>query len=111
MKHLFEDWEIIQARIQRAQNIFLFLDYDGTLTPIASRPELALYSYKVKKLFKKLRDLPRVYLAIISGRSLEDLRRKVGVSGIIYVGNHGLEIENTGVEGQSSTSLSPVAPA
>ena len=43
---------------------------------------------------EKLRDLPGVYLAIISGRSLEDLREKVGVSGIIYVGNHGLEIEN-----------------
>ena len=41
-----------------------------------------------------MRDLPGVYLAIISGRSLEDLRGKVGVSGIIYVGNHGLEIEN-----------------
>jgi trehalose-phosphatase len=35
-----------------------------------------------------------VYLAIISGRSLDDLRKKVGVSDIIYVGNHGLEIEN-----------------
>jgi len=41
-----------------------------------------------------LRDLPKVSLAIISGRSLEDLREKVGVPGIIYVGNHGLEIEN-----------------
>jgi len=43
---------------------------------------------------EKLRDLPGVYLAIISGRTLEDLREKVGVLGIIYVGNHGLEIEN-----------------
>jgi trehalose-phosphatase len=40
-----------------------------------------------------MRDLPNVHLAIISGRSLEDLREKVGVSGITYVGNHGLEIE------------------
>jgi trehalose-phosphatase len=45
---------------------------------------------------EKLRDLPDVYLAIISGRSLEDLKGKVEVSGIIYVGNHGLEIENPG---------------
>jgi trehalose-phosphatase len=42
---------------------------------------------------EKLRDIPKVYLAIISGRSLEDLREKVGVSNIILVGNHGLEIE------------------
>jgi trehalose-phosphatase len=43
---------------------------------------------------EKLRDLPGVSLAIISGRSLEDVREKVGVSDIVYVGNHGLEIEN-----------------
>ena len=94
MKHLFEDWENTQARIQQAQNLFLFMDYDGTLTPIVSRPELALCSSKVKRHLEKLRDLPGVYLAIISGRTLEDLREKVGVLGIIYVGNHGLEIEN-----------------
>jgi trehalose-phosphatase len=43
---------------------------------------------------EKLRDLSGIYLAIISGRSIEDVREKVGVSGITYVGNHGLEIEN-----------------
>jgi trehalose-phosphatase len=94
MKHLFKDWECIQAQIQRAENLFLLLDYDGTLTPIVSQPELALCPSEVKRHLEKLRDLPGVYLAIISGRSLEDVRRKVGVSGITYVGNHGLEIEN-----------------
>jgi trehalose-phosphatase len=93
VKHLFKDWEYIQARIQQAQNLFLFLDYDGTLTPIVSRPELALCPSQVKRHLEELRDLPRVYLAVISGRSLEDLREKVGVSNIILVGNHGLEIE------------------
>ena len=93
VKHLFEDWEDIQARIQQAQNLFLFLDYDGTLTPIVSRPELALCPPEVKRHLEQLRDLPSIYLAIISGRSLEDLRKKVRVSDIIYVGNHGLEIE------------------
>ena len=96
VKHLFKYWERIQARIQQAQNLFLFLDYDGTLTPIVSRPELALCPPEAKRHLEELRDLPRVYLAIISGRSLDDLRAKVGVPGIIYVGNHGLEIENPG---------------
>jgi trehalose-phosphatase len=94
LKHLFEEWEYIRARIQQAQTLFLFLDYDGTLTPIVSRPQLALCPSEVKRHLEKLRDLPSVYLAIISGRSLEDLRKKVGVSGIIYAGNHGLEIDN-----------------
>jgi len=94
VKHLFTHWENIQARIQQSKNLFLFLDYDGTLTPIVSRPELALCPSEVKRHLEKLRDLPGVYLTIISGRSLEDVRGKVGVSGITYVGNHGLEIEN-----------------
>lgn len=94
MKHLFGDWENIQARIRQAENLFLFLDYDGTLTPIVSRPGLAFCPAEVKRHLQRLRDLPRTYLAIISGRSLEDVREKVGVSGITYVGNHGLEIEN-----------------
>ncbi len=93
MRHLFEDWETIQTRIQEAQNLFLFLDYDGTLTPIAPRPDMALCPSEVKRLLEALRDLPGVSPAIISGRSLEDVRGKVGVSDIIYVGNHGLEIE------------------
>jgi trehalose 6-phosphate phosphatase len=54
---------------------------------------------------EELRDLRGVYLTIISGRSLEDLREKVGISGITYVGNHGLEIENP--SGSHKKSLSP----
>ncbi len=94
MKHLFQDWKNIRARIERSGILFLFLDYDGTLTPIVSRPELALCPPDVKEHLERLRNLPGVYLAIISGRSLDDVREKVGVSGISYVGNHGLEIEN-----------------
>ena len=94
MEYLFENWENIRAGIQQANTLFLFLDYDGTLTSIVSRPELAVCPLKVKKYLEELRDVPGVYLAIISGRSVEDVREKVGVSGIIYVGNHGLEIEN-----------------
>ncbi len=93
MKHLFKDWKYIQAKIQQAHNLFLFLDYDGTLAPIVSRPELALCPSEVKMYLEELRDAPGVSLAIISGRSLKDLREKVGVANIIYVGNHGLEIE------------------
>ncbi len=94
VKHLFKYWESIRARIQEAQNLFLFLDYDGTLTPIVSRPELALCPPNVKRLLERLRDLPGVHLAVVSGRSLEDVRERVGVSDISYVGNHGLEIKN-----------------
>jgi trehalose-phosphatase len=106
VKYLFTHWENIQARIRQAKHLFLFLDYDGTLTPIVSRPELALCPSAAKRHLEKLRDLPGVYLIIISGRSLEDVRKKVGVSGLTYVGNHGLEIENPA--GRHKKILKPV---
>jgi trehalose 6-phosphate phosphatase len=94
MQHLFENWEGIQDRIQKAHFFPLLLDYDGTLTPIVSRPELALCPPEVKALLEKLRDLPNVHLAIISGRALEDICRIIGIPQITYVGNHGLSIRN-----------------
>jgi trehalose-phosphatase len=94
VEHLFKDWKNVQERIQQAPILFLFLDYDGTLTPIVSRPDLALCPQEVRLLLEKLRDLPNVYPVIISGRFLEDIRERVGVSGITYVGNHGLSIQN-----------------
>jgi trehalose-phosphatase len=94
MKQLFENWDGIQDRIQNAHFFPLFLDYDGTLTPIVSRPELALCPPQVKALLEKLQDLPDVYLAIISGRALEDIRKIIGIPQITYLGNHGLSIQN-----------------
>jgi trehalose-phosphatase len=92
VKHLFKDWKHVRARIRQARYLFLFLDYDGTLTPIVSVPEKAFCPPEVKKNLERLRDLPGVHPVVISGRSLEDVREKIGVSGIFYVGNHGLEI-------------------
>jgi alpha,alpha-trehalase len=66
------------------------LDYDGTLTPIVERPELALLSPDMKKLLKAATTRHKV--AVISGRSLTNLKKLVGLRGFYYVGNHGLEI-------------------
>jgi len=94
MKHLFQAWNEVERRILRAHQLFLLLDYDGTLTPIVARPEQAVCPPGVKSILEKLRDSPRAMVAIISGRALEDLKGKVGVPGLTYVGNYGLEIEN-----------------
>lgn len=71
-------------------NIFLFLDYDGTLTPIAGTPEKAVLSKEMRSLIIKLNStLP---VAIISGRSIHDIMRMVDIKEMIYAGNHGAEI-------------------
>jgi trehalose-phosphatase len=106
MDQAFEKWEHIQARIRQAHFFPLFLDYDGTLTPIVSRPELAVCPPEIKELLEKLRDLPNVYIAIISGRTLEDISEKIGIPQITYVGNHGLSIQNPA--GTHQKKLSPI---
>jgi trehalose 6-phosphate phosphatase len=70
----------------------LVFDVDGTLAPIAARPELARVPAGTKTL---LAGLAARYLlvAFVSGRSGEEARRLVGLEGVRYVGNHGLELD------------------
>lgn len=77
--------------------IALLLDFDGTLAPIVARPEMAELSPDTRRLLEQLRVRPDVHLAVVSGRSLADIRERVGITGIIYVGNHGMQIEGPGV--------------
>jgi trehalose-phosphatase len=70
----------------------LVLDVDGTLAPIAPRPELATVPHATRKELARLVGL-YLLVACVSGRAGEDARRLVGVDGIEYVGNHGLELD------------------
>jgi trehalose-phosphatase len=83
----------VVKRAKEATLILLFLDYDGTLTPIAARPEMAVLSSPVREILKQISQHSLFKLAIITGRSLSDIRVLVGLENITYVGNHGLEIE------------------
>lgn len=74
----------------------LLLDYDGTLTPIKKHPKLARLSPKRKIFLRKLANHPRIKIAIISGRKLVDIKKIIEIPRIIYVGNHGFEIEAYG---------------
>jgi len=97
MKYLLACWDVVAVKIREAKHILLLIDYDGTLTPIVERPELAYLSLEVKECLQGLAGVPYLTLGIISGRTLEDLQERVDINGIIYVGNHGLEIEGPGV--------------
>jgi trehalose 6-phosphate synthase/phosphatase len=76
----------------------LFLDYDGTLTPIVSRPENALLSSLARRLLRRALRARNLDVVIVSGRSLADVQEMVGIPGLTYVGNHGFEIEGPGIE-------------
>ena len=68
----------------------VFLDYDGTLTPIVDDPSRAVLSQKSRSVLKKLSTLCQVI--ILSGRDVKDVRKMVGLKSIIYVGSHGFDI-------------------
>ena len=70
----------------------IFLDFDGVLAPIVDRPEDA---YPPEETRAELRRLNERYglVAVVSGRAGEDVRDRVAVDGLVYVGSHGLELD------------------
>ena len=99
MKHLFSVWDRIKKKLETGY-VCLFLDCDGTLAPIADTPDKARIPRKTKETLIGLSHSAKLRLAVISGRSLSDIKAVVGLDGIIYVGNHGLEIDEPGVTSQ-----------
>ncbi len=80
--------EII-SRIE-GRKIVVFLDYDGTLTPIVNDPEKAFLPNSMLEVLKRVAD--SFPLAVISGRDLPDIRELVGMEEIYYAGSHGFDI-------------------
>ncbi len=87
----------------------VFLDYDGTLTPIVERPELAVLSDETRQTVRRL--ARQVVVAIISGRDLRDVRNLVGLDGIYYAGSHGFEIEGPKDMRQEAREATKFLPA
>jgi trehalose 6-phosphate synthase/phosphatase len=94
--------DAVRRRLQRwlgeRPAVALFFDYDGTLTPIVDRPEDAVLSPAARRALRQATRTPNLDVAIVSGRSLADIKKMVGLPGLTYVGNHGFEIEGPGVK-------------
>jgi len=90
MKYLFD--ENINSLIKSKKRIFLFLDYDGTLTPIVKDPRAAHLDNDAKNLLKELSRNKNFVIAVISGRKLGDIKKRVGLNNLLYSGNHGIEL-------------------
>ncbi|KPK91823.1 MAG: hypothetical protein AMJ94_06475 [Deltaproteobacteria bacterium SM23_61] len=84
-----ESLEEIRRRAE-GKRLAVFVDYDGTLTPIVDQPEDARLSEKVREILSYL--AAHFPVAVISGRDLSDIRERVAVDKIVYAGSHGFEI-------------------
>jgi len=72
--------------------LVLMLDVDGTLAPLAARPEDAEVPESTRRILQALTHCPSVHVVLVSGRAAEDAKRVVGVEGVWVSGNHGIEL-------------------
>ena len=90
----FESW---LGPFLKKRPLLLFLDFDGTLVKIASHPSKVQLGSRMKEALEACAERDDTRVAIVSGRGLSDIREKVGLPDLIYAGNHGLEIEGSGM--------------
>jgi trehalose 6-phosphate phosphatase len=89
-----------------AGRVAVFLDYDGTLTPIFSHPKDAWLADSMRQTLQEL--AAQTPVAILSGRDLDDVRDRVKIDDIVYAGSHGFDIAGPrGLRRQVATDFLP----
>ena len=92
------DWASLPARIANQPAVLLLLDFDGTLSDIVARPQDAALRPGNAALLDQLSRQPGFTVGVVSGRELDDISRRVGAAGLVYAGNHGLEIRGPALD-------------
>lgn len=103
-----ENFEEISRQI-KGKRITVFLDYDGTLTPIVETPDKAIMHEDMRRAVIKLSQCCTV--GIISGRDLHDVQQMVKIDNILYAGSHGFDIsspEDLEIQNQIGEEFLPV---
>lgn len=82
--------ERFEAILRGGRRLVLFLDYDGTLSPIVDDPDQAFLPEATRQ---ALRAVASMYTtAIVTGRSMNKIRSFVQLSNVVYAGSHGFDI-------------------
>lgn len=92
-RYLFRAWSEIADRIRNAERCALLLDFDGTLVKLRRRPWQVRVPQRTKRLLERLAHHPKLFVAIVSGRRCQDLRTRIGVEALHFIGLHGAERE------------------
>jgi trehalose 6-phosphate phosphatase len=100
------DW---RRKREETGHLLLALDFDGTIAPIVKRPQDAYMLDSARLAIESLLKRSDTDIAIVSGRALDDLRERCGMSGVYYAGNHGLQIAGPGVNEVRAEAL-PMVP-
>src|SRR5262245_55461316 len=103
MRHLFTpEGELALAEVMRRHPLLAF-DFDGTLAPIVARPDEAHVPDLVAHGLARLAHaLP---VAVVTGRSVADVRERLGFEPRWVIGNHGAEDPDVGPPSAASQAL------
>lgn len=86
-------------RLVSHDEVLVGVDFDGTLAPIVSHPDLAVPDPDALELLREIAGSAYFEVAVVSGRTLADLRQRVGeLPGATFVGEHGNDIDDSTVE-------------
>lgn len=88
-KYLFENLELINE-FKNDKNTAIITDIDGTISEIALTPGEAIVKADMKQAIVNLKEKFKL-VGVISGRSVLNAQEMLGIEGILYVGNHGME--------------------
>ncbi|KAF8660773.1 hypothetical protein HU200_057358 [Digitaria exilis] len=79
------------AAAAKGRRVIMFVDYDGTLSPIVTDPDMAFMTAEMRA---ALRDVAKHFpTAIVTGRCVEKVRSFVGLTELYYAGSHGMDIK------------------
>ena len=95
----------LQAKYNMARNRLFLIDYDGTLTPIAKLPEMAVLNEKTKNILKGIVLDKRNKVVIISGRNREFMDEQFKNLDAILVAEHGYFIKYPKAEWGNSVEI------
>jgi len=102
-------WDALTRCVLRGNRLAVFLDYDGTLTPIVNRPEDAVLGPDMRDRLEQL--AAHCFVAIISGRDASFIREQVGLDTVIYLGSHGFDVVGPHGKAPSLPSFDRFLPA
>jgi len=102
-----ENFDSLKASFDNCK-VIIFLDYDGTLSPIVNDPSKAILSNEMRSSVDELRKL--FTTGIITGRGLSKIKQFVNIPELYYAGSHGFDICGpNGTEIKNQVALDYVA--
>mmetsp|Transcript_1834 Transcript_1834/g.2506 ORF Transcript_1834/g.2506 Transcript_1834/m.2506 type:complete len:324 (+) Transcript_1834:243-1214(+) len=87
-----DKFEEVQNAISNKQ-LIIFLDYDGTLTPIVSDPDQAIISDENREILTSVKET--FTTNIVSGRAVDKVSGFLNLEGLLFAGSHGFDIRGS----------------